>query len=364
MSDAHNTTEEISLREALLTFREYFAEIKRSLGVLFLFCLPFVAFQVFKALTTHDTYEAELSFMLNEDSSASSAISGLLGSIGIPFGAPGEENLDKILELSKSRKISQSTFFKNMEINGKSDLLANHVIEMLETRKKWNKKGLLGGDPEFEDLDGFRFSQDSVALFSNLENKALKHLHHHLIGSEKKEINGLLKSNYQEGSGIMYLTAKTFDPEISVALTKNLFDELSDFYIKQAIEKQDFTYQIIKTKTDSIYGELSKKQFQLADFKDRNQGLFARTDQLTEQKLMLDIKKLGAMYEEATKNLEISEFSLKNNTPFIQLIDEPVLPIQAEEYSLLKAIITGLVIGLIFGVAFVVTRKMFRDALA
>lgn len=362
-TDQGQYNDEISLKEAILTSKDYIAEIKRNIVIIALFTLPFIAYQVYKVFNTELMYEAPLSFMLNEDNGgAGGAISGLLGQIGLPMGG-GEDNLDKILELAKSRKICQSTLFQKVNIDNKSDYLANHVIDMLEEKSEWNKRGLFAPEQEYN-IDGLRFAHDSFPIFSLEENKALKHLHAHLIGNSEMDIKPLVYNNYNEQSGIMNIISNSFNPEISVSIAKNLYKELSTYYIQKSVEKQESTFKIIQAKTDSIYNELQSKNYRLANFKDKNQSLFARTDQLTETNLMIDIQKLGAMYGEATKNLEIAEFSLKNSTPFIQLIDEPVLPINPKNPSLLKSIILGLILGLFFGIVYVVTRKMIREALA
>lgn len=353
---------EISIKEALLAIKEYLKEIKRCIPIILLITLPILAYQIYKVVNEDWVFNAPLSFMLNEDTGSSAGISSLLGSIGLPIGANGEDNLDKILELSKSRKISASTIFSKVNINGKDDFLANHLIQMLEQNGKWNKKGLFGGE-QLHDIDELRFSHDSLPAFSLVENNGLKHLQNHLVGNPHRDITPLIHTSYEEQTGIMKIEASTTNAEISVKLAKALYEKLSKYYVDQSIEKQEVTFKLISSKSDSIYQELQAKNYALADFKDRNLGLFARADQLTESRLMLEIQKLGAMYAEATKNLEIADFALKNKTPFIQLIDEPILPITPYKTSLLKGIILGLFLGIFLGVVFVVTRKMFRDVM-
>ena len=353
---------EISLKEALLAAKEYLSEIKRSIPIILLITLPLLAYQIYKSVNDDWVFKAPLSFMLNEDAGGGGGISSILGSIGLPFGGEGEDNLDKILELSRSRKISASAIFIETEINGKKDFLANHLIEMLEKKGKWNTKGLLGGK-QLHDIDKLRYTHDSLAAFTLVENYGLKHLQEHLIGKPSRDIAALINTSYAENTGIMKIESRTYNGEISVKLAKSLFEKLSEYYVKQSIEKQEITYDLIKTKSDSIYAELQAKNYSLANFKDGNQGMFARTDQLTESRLMLEIQKLAAMYAEATKNLEVADFALKNKTPFIQLIDEPILPIIPQKASLIRAIVLGLFLGAFFGIAFVVTRKMFRDVL-
>lgn len=353
---------EISLKEALLAIKEYLTEIKRSIPIILLITLPIVAYQVYKSVNQDWIFNAPLSFMLNEDSGSGGGISSILGSIGLPLGSKGEDNLDKILELSRSRKISASTVFTKVELDGKEDFLANHLISMLEKKGQWNVKGMFAGEQKYN-IDGLRFKHDSLAAFSLVENFGLKELQEHLVGNSPRDIRPLIKTDYEEQTGIMTIEASTYNGETSVKLAKTLYDKLSKYYVDQSVEKQELTFKLISEKADSIYQELQSKNYALANFKDSSQGLFARADQLTESRLMLEIQKLGAMYGEATKNLEIADFALKNKTPFIQLIDEPILPIIPYKTPLVKGIILGLFLGVFLGIAFIVTRKMLRDVL-
>ena len=353
---------EISIKEALLVIKEYISEAKRSVPVILLIALPFLAYQVYKAVNDDWVFNAPLSFMLNEDSAGGSGISSILGSIGLPMGGSGDDNLDKILELSRSRKITASTIFTKVEIGGKEDFLANHLIEMLEKKGEWNVRGIFASEQKYN-IDNLRFTHDSLPTFSLVENNGLKNLQDHLTGNSHRDIKPLVKTSYNEQTGIMELEAKTYNGEISVSLANTLYEKLSKYYVNQTIEKQKLTYDLIKAKSDSIYQELQAKNSALANFKDSSQGMFARADLLTESRLMIEIQKLGAMYQESTKNLEVADFALKNKTPFIQAIDTPILPITPHKTSLLKSIILGLFYGLFLGIGFVVTRKMFRDVM-
>jgi len=354
---------EISMKEALLAVKEYLSEIKRCIPLILLITIPILTYQIYKAYTKEATFLAPLNFMLNENQGSTAGISSILGSIGLPIGGGLDENYEKILELSKSRKISSNTVFKKVEINGKEDFLANHLIQMLENHDKWNQKGIFGGKQAYN-IDNLRYTHDSLAAFSMVENHGLKHLQDHLNGNGKRKIDAIMYTGYNEQTGIMNLDAITNNGELSVKLVKTLYKELGEYYIDQAIEKQERTFKLIKAKSDSIYQELQAKSYSLANFQDNSKGMFARTDKLTESKLMLEIQKLGAMYTEATKNLEVADFALKNKTPYIQLIDEPILPIAPMTGSLPRAIVLGLFLGLFLGIAFVVTRKMFRDVLS
>jgi LPS O-antigen subunit length determinant protein (WzzB/FepE family) len=69
------------------------------------------------------------------------------------------------------------------------------------------------------------------------------------------------------------------------------------------------------------------------------------------------------MHGEALKNLEYADFTLRNKTPFITLLDSPLSPISPNAESKLKALVIGLILGIMIGVTFVLGRKIYRDTM-
>jgi len=59
--------DEITLKELILKIKEFFWEVVRNWKWVVLIVIPFVTFFMYKAVSTPVTYEAELTFMVNED---------------------------------------------------------------------------------------------------------------------------------------------------------------------------------------------------------------------------------------------------------------------------------------------------------
>ncbi len=366
MPDKIYHNDEISLREIILKLQDYGRSLWKAKGWLLLAMIIGAVLFGLKNKMESPLFPAKLTFMINEeDASSKLGLGSVLGQFGLG-GSSTEFNLDKVLELSKSRKITQNVLFIEETMFGKKDYLANHLIHYLDSLGVWGKRSLQKrwfGPPEKWPLKGFVFSHDSIPAFKQRENKALKSLHTHIIGNKEAGLEAMLETEYSETSGIMELKTKTHKPELSSNITKNVFQELSRYYIDKTIEKQKFTYDILKQKTDSISGALSYAQTKLANFKDRSQSIFTRTEGLTEQKLMLEIQKLTIMYSEAEKNLQVADLSLKNKTPYIQLIDEPLLPIPPNKSSILSELIKGILLGFFLCALFILGRKIIRDSL-
>ena len=70
------------------------------------------------------------------------------------------------------------------------------------------------------------------------------------------------------------------------------------------------------------------------------------------------------MYAEATKNREIADFSLASGTPDINIIDEPLPPLEPNAMSLLIELIKGGLLGGLLASGFFIARKIVVDAMA
>ncbi len=347
--------DEITLKELIEKLLEYFWYVLGHWKIVAILGVLCVAYFLYQAFTTHTTYKADLTFMVNEDEGGSfGGISGILSNFGISSGAGGKFNLEKILELSKSRKIVQSALLQKCTVDGQEDMIANHIIRLYEYHKQWKK-----GDNEA--LYDFYFQNDSLDLLNATENSVLKSMYNRMLDGAGENVE--FTSSVSKESGIMRFGLETRSSELSIAFIEALYDELSVYYIEKAVSKQKQTYDLVKSKKDSIAGLLSSKELELALFRDQNRGLFTNKDQLKESVLQREVSMLTLMYAEAVKNLEIADFSLKTKTPFIQSIDRPSQPLYPIFKSKLIAIAKGIFLGGFLGVGFLVIRKILTDTL-
>ena len=68
----------------------------------------------------------------------------------------------------------------------------------------------------------------------------------------------------------------------------------------------------------------------------------------------------SALYTELLKNLEISELTLKKETPLIQIIDRPILPLKNQKMGRAIGAIIGMIIGCILTAIFLGTRYAIK----
>ncbi len=153
---------------------------------------------------------------------------------------------------------------------------------------------------------------------------------------------------------------------LSIMLLNSLFEKLSTFYIDKTIEKQKQIYEITKSKADSLLGVMNSAQLNLLKIKDTQRNLTLNQYRSEELSLERDYQTSLIAYGVAIKNKEIADFSLKSKIPFVQSIDLPIPPLSPASKSRMTYIkqgIIGVIIGVFLAIAFIIGRKIYRDAM-
>lgn len=356
MPQQYYQDDEITLKELILKIQEYWQEILMNWKLVILVSGLFASGFLLKAWLTPATYPATLTFMVDEDEGGGdrSGAGAILGQFGFGGGG-GKFNLDKIVELSRSRKIVSMALFEKETIAGKEDFLVNHIIREYDFHEKW--------EDDNTGLKEFYFRHDDFEKFSRNENNVLKSVFGKVVGNPMKDVEGLMSSGYNKDTGILHVSSKSTSEMLSIKLANQLYKNLSEFYIEKTIAKQQLTYEILKTKLDSLNRNLTNTNYALLKFEDTFRNLGLKQYQAKKIKLQGELQKYAAAYAATYQNLEIADFSLKNKTPFIVAIDEPISPISPSIESKIKALIIGGFLGGFITITFLIGRKLVFDQL-
>lgn len=331
MSDSQKNTEEykeITFGEFVEDVKNLLLLLKRKWLVLLISGLIFGFLMGFWAYRSPAVYTAKVLFMIDDDqgSSFTSSASALLGRFG--FGGGGKINQYKILEISKSQNLIFEALFKKDSLLGRYDYYANFIIDLYEIKLEDNI---------------IHFSNDQIENFNVEERQLLKTIYQKLVNE-----NGLLVTDFNEDSGIMYQSLTTVNDTLSVNLLSHIYSSLSDFYISRSIRKEQMNYNELKQKSDSLYNILNKQEATRSFLNDKTLGLYLESDKLPAQIQDRNSRISLMMYGEILKNLEISSFALKTKTPLIIVVDEPFGPLKPKKKSTLIYTAAGLLMGLFF----------------
>lgn len=299
-------------------------------------------------------YKAETKFMLDTgDSGVGGGISSYLkvaNQLGLlPMSGGMTMDEDLVVDLLSTRKIFTLAMLKKAKVNNKTDLLANHYLEVFKLKE----------DLEEEDsLKNFKFTHDKPELMTYTEDS--------IFGLIYEKISKKVAINKQALSGIISVEVKAPSPEFAKYFCEEITNSLVEFYLENKTHKEKLDLEVLQSRTDSISDALTTAQSKYAQWKDAYHGIIKYAGKTEELTLLRNVEILNIMDGEAQKNLELAKFKQIMNSPLIQIIDSPTLPLKKpiQKRLLFKAIllVLGFIAGVIFYLLFIISMDIFQSS--
>jgi hypothetical protein len=346
--------DEITLGEILRGIVAYTKEVFRWWWLILLVGLILGGLFYYRSTQEEITYQASLTFMINEDKSGGGLVS-ILGQVGLGGGGGGGEySLEKIVELSKSQLITQQVLLDSVEVDGKADQLANHILDAYQLADEWQEEGR-------DNWAQVRYTNDSLEGMNLTERKVLKYLYAKMTG-RRNEV-GLVTMTMNPLVGMLTIDGQATNEELTQAVTEKTYEHLSQFYIEKTTSGPQRTYDMLRSRTDSIKRALAKVEYSLAYQRDVSSGLFRSQDQISMTRMEREKSILQIMYGEIIKNLATAEFSLTNTTPFFSVVDRPFYPLEKRVPNKLWQALVGFMLGVMVITMILIIRKAVIDAI-
>jgi hypothetical protein len=345
--------DEISLKELLLKLKSAIAYLKTK-WILIVFCgiigglLGFVYASYKKPL-----YIATSTFVL-EDSKGGGLgqYAGLASLAGIDIsggGAGGIFQGDNIMELYRSRVMLEKTLLSPVVIGGKKQLLIERYINFNKLRDQWKEKDHITNINFNGDSEKFNRKQDSIIS--------------DLVGLFRTKILGVDKIDKK--LNILKVDVATNDELFCKEFNNKLVETVNNFYTETKTKKSSQNVMILQKQADSVKRVLNSSIGGVASAIDAapNANPSLVTLRVPSQRKQVDVQANSAIYGEIVKNLEVSKISLRQETPLIQVIDRPVLPLFVNRLSKLKGFIVGGFLGCFLIIFVISIRKIFKTIL-
>ena len=336
-NEIQNTSEdEISLKELILKIKEWYRFLLSKWIVLVAAGIIGGAIGVGYAFMQKPTYTASLSFALEDEKSGGGGLSGALGlasSLGIDLGtsAGGAFSGANLIELMKSRKIVEKALLNPIAVNGKTQSLAQYFITFNELNKNWNEKPELKNIVFDVDADRSKYTLQQDSILGNLYGS--------ITGAK-----GLLSVAQKDKKiSIISIEVKSTDELFSKAFTESIAQEVSSYYIEIKSKKARQNMEILQHQTDSIRAVLNGSIVSVATAVDNTFGLnpAMQVQKTTISKKQFDVQANTAILTQLVTNLEMAKVSLRKETPLIQVIDKPILPLKKDKVGKLKSLLLG-----------------------
>jgi len=348
--------DEISLKELIQKIQEWTRYLKTQwkliIGIAALGGILGFVYASFQK----PSYLATSTFVLEEDKGGGGlgGAMGLASSFGFDLGGGGGGlfTSSNIIELMKSRLVVEKTLLNPVKIAGKEISLADYYIQFNELKEDWSNKPTLANInfPVNADRSKFSLEQDSIlqSISAGLTKDNL------VILQKDKKVS------------IISLTVKIESELFSKLFCEQLLKETSDFYIETKSKKSRLNVDILQHQADSIRAELNSAITGVATASDNvynlNPALNVKRTPSTRRQV--DVQANTAILTQLVAQLELSKVNLRKETPLVQLIDRPILPLEKDKVGRLKSLILGGFLAGFLTVLYLVFGQLYRKIIA
>lgn len=344
----HFSENQFTLKEVIQNFSGWIAYFLSKWKILILAGLIGMGLGALVSILKKPVFNATTSFVLEEgDAGGIGQMSGLASLVGVNLGSLGSTSGlfqgDNIMELYKSDRMLDEALLSPFDEN---ELLIDRFIAFEEIDKKWSSKVDIPSMDFSIERENFTVSQDSVV----------------------KEVAKLVRERQLNVSkpdrklSIIQVTVSSKDELYAKVFNERLVENVNEFYKETKTKKTSENLEILQSQADSVRAILNVSIGEYASATDRvpNANPLLSSATIESKKKQIDVQATGAVYEEIVKNLEIAKVNHRNNSPLIQIIDSPRLPLERSEIRLVKGMVLGCAIVGMLTLMWVYFRRLYQ----
>ena len=359
----NNTTneinnDEISLKELIQKIKEWVAYLKAQWKLIIAISAIGGIIGFTYAYFQKPTYKAVLTFALEEDKGGGGGLGGALGlasSFGIDLGSSGGGAFagTNLMELMKSRLLVEKTLLNPVVVNKETISIAELYIRNNNLREVWDTK------PELKNI---QFLPNADRANYSLQQDSLLQVLYKAVTAPK------VLSIQQKDKKVSITNIEVISENEAFAklFCENLAKETSEFYIETKSKKAKLNLEILQKQTDSIRAELNGAITGVAAASDNvyNLNPAYNVKRSPSTRRQVDVQANTAILTQLVAQLELSKVTLRKETPLIQVIDKPILPLEKEKLGKLKSLILGGFLAGFLTVLYLVFSELYKKLVA
>ena len=326
--------DEITLKELLSKAKEWYSYLLSQWKIIVLAGIVGASLGLTYSIFKKPVYTATLSFALEDEKQGGGGLGSALGlasSLGLDLGSSGGGAFSgaNLTELFKSRSMVEQTLMQPVLAGTDTISLAELYIRTQEWRDKWQEKPKLKAlhFPPLTKRKYFTRVHDSImgVMYEDLSKTSLT------VAQKDKKVS------------IISIDVKSENEAFAKAFSETLAKQVSDFYVDTKSKKARMNMAILQMQTDSIRAELNGAITGVAVANDNTFMLnpALNVNRAPSAKRQVDVQANTAILTELVKQTELAKVTLRKETPLIQVIDRPILPLPKDRFG--KAI--GIVLG-------------------
>jgi len=360
IENSNNDNDEISLKELIIKIKNWASFLINKWKIILLISLIGGMIGFLVATVKKPTYTAALSFAMDDEKGGGGGgLSGALGlasSLGLDLGGGGASGgafaASNLAELMKSQYIIEKVLLEPIQINSDNISLAEYYIKFNKIRENWKNKPNLE-NIQFNiraDRSKFKLQQDSILHFLHKKLTSPDNL---IIQQKDKKVS------------ILTIEVTSKDELFSKIFCETLAAQTTNFYVETKSKKARNNTNILQNQADSIKNELNNSISLAASETDNvyNLNPSLNIKGAPSKKRQINVTANVEVLKQIMIQLELSKINLRKETPLIQIIDRPILPLEKNKLSRLISLIMGGAIGFLLSIFFFIIQQNYKKTM-
>jgi hypothetical protein len=306
---------EINFADLLIKSKSLFAYLFSKWLIILSFCGLAGIVGVTYVWLKKPQYTAELIFSAETGGdSKMGSYAGIAAQFGIDIANGGGSFFqgDNLTELLKMRFIIQKVLLSKNPSTNNGQLMIESYMRNNNLFKKWDVDASLD-KINFLSNTGFNSRlKDSIinVVYARISKKQL------IVEKVDKKLNFVTVS--------MTDCNEQFAKDFAEMLVQNTVD----YYVFYRTQKSKSNVDVLTHQADSVKNVLFGGITNIAQGNDLNVNPIRQIVKVSSQKKQVDIQAATLVYGELLKNLELAKIALLKDTPLVQIIDRPVMPLK------------------------------------
>jgi hypothetical protein len=175
--------------------------------------------------------------------------------------------------------------------------------------------------------------------------------------------NQLVTDRIDKKTNIIYVNVSDKNERWAYLFSKMLISNSIDLYMDLKVGKLVETEKALIRKKDSVRGLLDGTISTLAIEADLNNHIPLLRYKTNQSKKQIDVEMLTAIYGDIIKNLEITRFTKSQEEPIIEIIDEPLMPLEKSKFGKSKGAVLGGITAFLLITIYLIGNKILRGML-
>jgi hypothetical protein len=352
-----NISDEISLKDLLIKAQVWLKFLLNQWMIIGLFAFIGGIGGFFYANNQQPTYTAKVTFVMEEGKGTTNGLGGLAslaGQFGVDVGANSGGGLltgDNILYYFRSLSLSREVLLSRY--NGVStESVADLYAKTYGLKDEWSSNKNIG-----------------EISFHILElNKPYSRLQDSLLQEIVNTINSgqFSVARIDKKAGFIDVSCTMHNELLAKVYCERIVQRAVERYIAIKTRRQNATVEKLQLRVDSISSLLRQKTVSGASLQNSSSTmdinpLFRTNTSVAVETTIRDKALLSTIFSSVTQNLEMAKFTLSQETPVIQVVDSPILPLYKEKISRMKSSLIGSFLFSFIFCFFLITRRLYSE---